>query len=80
LCAAPYFFSISRVTVCSASSGASEGNSAQIVIGYKREEYTTFTANLTHRLRICDGSLRLERKVIRLINAADSLDALGFLL
>jgi 3-phenylpropionate/cinnamic acid dioxygenase small subunit len=71
---------VSRFTLVSAEDDVIEVESAQILIAYKREAYATFTANLTHRLRREGNALRLERKVIRLINAADSLDALGFLL
>jgi 3-phenylpropionate/cinnamic acid dioxygenase small subunit len=71
---------ISRFTLAEATDEFFEVDSAQILIGYKRETYTTFTANLSHRLRRTAQGLRIERKVIRLINATDSIDALGFLL
>jgi len=57
-----------------------EVNSAQILVGYKREVHTLFTADLTHRLRFTEHGIRLEQKVVRLINSTDSLNALGFLL
>jgi hypothetical protein len=37
-------------------------------------------ADLNHRIRFVDGVAKLERKVVRLINSTDCLNALGFLL
>ena len=71
---------VSRFRLMSNADAVIEVNSAQILIGYKRGTHTVFAANLTHRIRIDNGQLKLMQKVIRLINAADSLNALGFLL
>ncbi|CAG9251589.1 aromatic-ring-hydroxylating dioxygenase subunit beta [Paraburkholderia unamae] len=71
---------VSRFTLGAVQEDSFEVDAAQIVTAYKRESYTTFIANVTYRLCRRDGALKLERKIVRLINAADSLDALGFLL
>ena len=72
---------VSRFRLVSHVDGMVQVNSAQVVIGYKRGAHTVFAANLTHRIRFGnDGAPKLVQKVIRLINAADSLNALGFLL
>jgi 3-phenylpropionate/cinnamic acid dioxygenase small subunit len=72
---------VSRFTLGAADEHCIEVHSAQIVVGYKRERHTIYAADLTHRLRFEDGGApRLQQKIVRLINSADSLDALGFLL
>ncbi|MFS8979173.1 aromatic-ring-hydroxylating dioxygenase subunit beta [Cupriavidus necator] len=71
---------VSRFTEVSSTGDLIEVNSAQILVAYKREVHTLFAADLTHRLRFTQAGIRLEQKVIRLINATDSLNALGFLL
>ncbi len=72
---------VSRFTLASATDTTIEVNSAQVIIGYKRQTHTIFAANLTHRLRVTPNqSLKLEQKIIRLINSEDSLNAIGFLL
>jgi 3-phenylpropionate/cinnamic acid dioxygenase small subunit len=72
---------VSRFRLVSHIEGIAQINSAQIVVSYKRGAHILFAANLTHRIRLSnDGAPKLVQKVIRLINAADSLNALGFLL
>ena len=70
----------SRLVVGQAAGNLVEVNSAQVLYAYKRGMATPFIADLNHRIRFVDGQPRLERKVIRLINAEDALNALGFLL
>jgi 3-phenylpropionate/cinnamic acid dioxygenase small subunit len=72
--------SVSRFVPVSVSDERVEVNSAQILVGYKRQTHTTFVANLSHSILFTPEGPRLEQKVVRLINAADSLSALGFLL
>lgn len=71
---------VSRFTEVSVSDDVIEVNSAQVLVAYKREVHTLFAADLTHRLRFTPEGIRLEQKVVRLINSTDSLNALGFLL
>ncbi len=71
---------VSRFVPVHLSAGLVEVNSAQILVGYKRQAHTMFVANLTHRIRFGAEGPRLEQKVVRLINSTDALNALGFLL
>jgi 3-phenylpropionate/cinnamic acid dioxygenase small subunit len=71
---------VSRFTEVSSNADLIEVRSAQILVAYKRERNTLFAADLTHRLRFTQAGIRLEQKVVRLINSTDSLNALGFLL
>ncbi|MFL9926888.1 aromatic-ring-hydroxylating dioxygenase subunit beta [Herbaspirillum lusitanum] len=71
---------VSRFVPVHLSNELVEVNSAQILVGYKRQTHTLFVANLTHRIRFTADGPKLEQKVVRLINSEDSLNALGFLL
>lgn len=71
---------VSRFSVVELAGDRVEVNSAQVLYAYKRGVATPFIADLNHRIRFIDGQPRLERKVIRLINSLDALNALGFLL
>ncbi|BDB29893.1 aromatic-ring-hydroxylating dioxygenase subunit beta [Cupriavidus sp. TA19] len=71
---------VSRFAVVEAAEDVIEVRSAQILVAYKREVQTLFAADLTHRLRMTPAGLRMDQKVVRLINSTDALHALGFLL
>src|SRR5450830_2081151 len=71
---------VSRFVPVHLSAELVEVNSAQILVGYKRQSHTLFVANLTHRIRFTAEGPRMEQKVVRLINSMDALNALGFLL
>ena len=71
---------VSRFVPVHLSDELVEINSAQVLVGYKRQQHTLFVANVTHRLRFTAQGPKIEQKVIRLINSMDSLNALGFLL
>lgn len=71
---------VSRFVPVHLSDELVEINSAQVLVGYKRQQHTMFVANVTHRLRFTAQGPKIEQKVIRLINSMDSLNALGFLL
>ncbi|HEY4075005.1 MAG TPA: aromatic-ring-hydroxylating dioxygenase subunit beta [Herbaspirillum sp.] len=71
---------VSRFTLVSAGGDLVEVNSAQVVVGYKRQAHTLFAANLTHRIRFGANGPTLEQKVVRLINSMDALNSIGFLL
>lgn len=71
---------VSRFRLVSLDNGVAEVNSSQVVVGYKRGKHTLYAANLNHRIDLAGGTPRLLRKVVRLVNAADSLSAIGFLL
>jgi 3-phenylpropionate/cinnamic acid dioxygenase small subunit len=71
---------VSRFSLVEAAGDLVEVNSAQVLYAYKRGVHTPFVADLNHRIRFVDGVAKLERKVVRLINSTDCLNALGFLL
>ena len=71
---------VSRFVPVHLSDTLIEINSAQVLVGYKRQTHTLFVANLTHRIRFTASGPKLEQKVVRLINSQDALNALGFLL
>ena len=71
---------VSRFVPVHLSDELVEINSAQVLVGYKRQTHTLFVANLTHRIRFDANGAKLEQKVVRLINSADALNAIGFLL
>lgn len=72
--------SVSRFRLVEAAGDLVEVHSAQILYAYKRGVHTPFVADLEHRIRFTAEGPRLERKVVRLINAQDALGAIGFLL
>ncbi|SFV15092.1 aromatic-ring-hydroxylating dioxygenase subunit beta [Pseudoduganella namucuonensis] len=71
---------VSRFRLVSEAGGVVEVNSSQVVVGYKRGKHTLYAADLTHRIDLAGETPRLLQKVIRLVNAEDSLSAIGFLL
>jgi 3-phenylpropionate/cinnamic acid dioxygenase small subunit len=71
---------ISRFTLVESDSDEIELRSAQLLAAYKRGTTTLFAGNLTHRIRLTEDGPRLVRKVVRLVNSQDALNALGFLL
>ncbi|MEV0635910.1 aromatic-ring-hydroxylating dioxygenase subunit beta [Streptomyces sp. NPDC050619] len=78
-------FVVVEAVVRSEASEESEGaaielNSAQVLVGYKREETFVLGADLTHRIVFDDGEPRIARKVIRLLNSQEAVYATGFLL
>ena len=71
---------VSRFTLVEAVGDEIEVRSAQLLAAYKRGTTTLFAGNLTHRIRMTPEGPRLVRKVVRLVNSQDALNALGFLL
>jgi 3-phenylpropionate/cinnamic acid dioxygenase small subunit len=71
---------VSRFTLTSEADDILEVSSAQVIVAYKRGATTLFAADLTHRISVIEGKPRILQKVIRLINSADALNAIGFLL
>ncbi|WP_249353564.1 aromatic-ring-hydroxylating dioxygenase subunit beta [Rhodococcus sp. USK13] len=55
--------------------------SAQIVNAFKRNDFLTFGANLTHTIVFDDeGPDKISLKVVRLIDSEDAVSASGYLL
>ncbi|EJN00319.1 aromatic-ring-hydroxylating dioxygenase subunit beta [Herbaspirillum sp. YR522] len=71
---------VSRFVPVHLSAELVEITSAQVLVGYKRQQHTLFVGNVTHRIRFTAQGPKIEQKVIRLVNSMDSLNALGFLL
>lgn len=71
---------VSRFTLVALEGDEIELRSAQLLAAYKRGTTTLFAANLTHRIRFAEDGPKLVRKVVRLVNSQDALNALGFLL
>lgn len=46
---------------------------------YKFERQRLYAADVTYRLVLADGVLKLDEKVVRLVNAADALGSLSYL-
>jgi 3-phenylpropionate/cinnamic acid dioxygenase small subunit len=71
---------ISRFTFPETGDDLVEVRSAQVIVAHKRGATTLFAADLTHRVSFMEGRPRIVQKVIRLIDSADALNAIGFLL
>ncbi|MGX7726218.1 aromatic-ring-hydroxylating dioxygenase subunit beta [Rhodococcus pyridinivorans] len=72
---------ISRFTVQKRTDTSVTLRSAQIVNAFKRNEFLTLGADLTHTIVFDDeGDDRIALKVIRLIDSEDAVSASGYLL
>jgi len=71
---------VSRFTVESVSDDAVTMKSAQILSAFKRNEFTTIGAELTHRISLDGDDDKISLKVARLIDSEDAVGAFGFLL
>jgi 3-phenylpropionate/cinnamic acid dioxygenase small subunit len=71
---------VSRFTMSSDSADTVDVRSAQVVVAYKRGVSTLFAADVEHRIDLSGGEPRIVQKVVRLIDSADALNAIGFLL
>lgn len=72
--------SASRFTLVSSQAGVVDVDSVQIVVAHKRGVNTIFASDMSYRIRLDQGEPKLEQKVIRLLDTADSISAIGFLL
>ncbi|MGW0653045.1 aromatic-ring-hydroxylating dioxygenase subunit beta [Streptomyces umbrinus] len=72
--------SVSRFVVTERDPDAIGICSAQILVGYKREETFVLAADVTHRLVFGPDGPRILRKIVRLANSEDTVTASGFLL
>lgn len=71
---------ISRFTVEEVSDSKVVLRSAQILSAFKRSEFQTIGADLTHTITLSEDSDLIAEKVARLINSEDSVNAAGFLI
>jgi 3-phenylpropionate/cinnamic acid dioxygenase small subunit len=72
--------SVSRFVVTGRETDAIEICSAQVLVGYKREETFVLAADVTHRVVFGADGARISRKIVRLVNSEDTVTASGFLL
>lgn len=72
--------SVSRFVVTGREKDAIEICSAQVLVGYKRDETFVLAADVTHRIVFGPAGPRISRKTVRLVNSEDSVTASGFLL
>lgn len=71
---------VSRFTVEEVSDAAVILRSGQILSAFKRNEFQTIGADLTHTIALSDDGDRIAEKVARLVNSEDSVNAAGFLI
>ncbi|KXX60817.1 MULTISPECIES: aromatic-ring-hydroxylating dioxygenase subunit beta [unclassified Rhodococcus (in: high G+C Gram-positive bacteria)] len=80
LAAARTVRTVSRFTVEERTEDSITVKSAQILVGFKRDDQQTLAADVTHRIRYTESGPRLDLKVIRLVNSQAAVNASGYLL
>lgn len=80
LAAARTIRTVSRFTVEDRTDDSITLKSAQILVGFKRDDQQTLAADVTHRIRYTETGPRLDLKVIRLVNSQGAVNASGYLL
>ncbi|MEN0136207.1 MAG: aromatic-ring-hydroxylating dioxygenase subunit beta [Rhodococcus sp. (in: high G+C Gram-positive bacteria)] len=80
LAAARTVRTLSRFTVEERTEDSITLRSAQILVGFKRDDQQTLAADVTHRIRYTESGPRLDLKVIRLVNSQGAVNASGYLL
>lgn len=81
LAAARTVRTVSRFTVEERTEDSITVRSAQILVGFKRDDQQTLAADVTHRIRYTErGGPRFDLKVIRLVNSQAAVNASGYLL
>ena len=80
LAAARTVRTVSRFTVEERTEDSITVKSAQILVGFKRDDQRTLAADVTHRIRYTESGPRLDLKVIRLVNSQAAVNASGYLL
>lgn len=71
---------LSRHTLESADGNRLVIRSAQVLVGYKREETFVLAADILHTVLFTEDGPRIARKIVYLINSGDTVTASGFLL
>ncbi|GAF44946.1 aromatic-ring-hydroxylating dioxygenase subunit beta [Rhodococcus wratislaviensis] len=80
LAAARTVRTVSRFTVEERTEESITVRSAQVLVGFKRDDQQTLAADVTHRIRYTESGPRLDLKVIRLVNSQAAVNASGYLL
>jgi hypothetical protein len=63
-----------------ARAGAIELRAAMVLVEYKYERTRVLAADVDYRLVREEGEIKLDRKVVRLVNCDDFLHGIGYLL
>lgn len=71
---------VSRFTVPDVSDTMVTLRSAQLLNAFKRDQFLTVGAELTHKIALGDDGDKIALKVIRLVNSEDAVTTAGFLL
>lgn len=71
---------VSRVRIISEMDGVVTVRAAQDLKEFRKDVLRQHTADVTYKLRRADGSFKLQRKVISLINSTDTLTSIGYIL
>jgi len=71
---------VSRFVVAASEPGLIAVRGAQILVEYKYDRTRIIAADVTYRIVATDDGLKLDQKVVTLINADDPLHGIGYLL
>lgn len=72
--------SVSRFVIGASEPGAIEVRAAQLLVEYKYDRTRMLAADVEYRVVATQDGLKLDRKVVTLINADDPLHGIGYLL
>ena len=72
--------SLSRVRVLGEADGVVRVRAAQDLKEFRKDVLRQHIADVSYELRRTDSGFKLQRKVIRLINSADALTSIGYIL
>lgn len=71
---------LARFRVEETGPGAITVRAAQHLVEYKFETHRLYAADVTYRIVATDSGLKLDSKVVRLLNAGDALGGLSYLM
>jgi 3-phenylpropionate/cinnamic acid dioxygenase small subunit len=71
---------VSRFRISHSSEGVLELRAAMVLVEQRLQVQRVYAAEVEYRLLADGDGLKLDRKVVRLVNSADALHALGYLL
>ena len=71
--------SLSRFRLLQSGDGWHEIRCAQLLIESRRQRERYYAADVTHRIHATPDGLKIDQKVIRLINSADTLNGIGYI-
>src|SRR5262249_23967269 len=71
---------LSRFRMLESGAAACELRCAQMLTEYRRGRTRTYAANVSYSLVRRSGTLKIDRKVVRLINSTEALGGIGYIL